>query len=477
MRCARSVVAFALASAGALALAAPALAATAPDNLGNGLSRLIEPGPVSGGIRLTMRPLAIRDAAGRVLVDVYAKDDAALPDVQRSAVAAGLRLVTVAREQKAVEGFLALDDVEAVAAAPGVATVSQVPKPQANVGAVTSQGVRAHRADRVPAGIDGSGVTVAALSDSFDVAATAPSGQPLTVHAADDIRTGDLPAAGVTVIDENPSRGATDEGRAMLQIAHDVAPGARECFATALLGELSFAHNIRALADKSGAVRRGRDRGRHRLLRRAVLQPRADRRCDRRRRRPRRALLHRCGQPGRPAGLPVAAADRPAGRRDRGHEHRPQRRRPGALRGRLPRLRRRPRAGHRAGHRRRRLGRPRSPVGRSAGAQRAAARRSAPADDRRAHHGQSDGDDPVRGHRGPAHPRDHRRDPLRLDRSRPDAARPGRRTAEGGRHGCDPGVDRHHPAGKRHVHVPGARLRRRARGLHVGREAGARVRP
>ena len=38
----------------------------------------------------------------------------------------------------------------------------------------------------------------------------------------------------------------------MLQIVHDVAPRAKECFATADGGELNFANNIRALADKSG---------------------------------------------------------------------------------------------------------------------------------------------------------------------------------------------------------------------------------
>ena len=255
MRSARSVVTLAVALAGVAALAGPAWAETEPANLGNGLARLLEPAPARHGLRLTMRPLAIRDDDGRVLVDVYAKDGAALADVQRAVVAAGLRVETGARDQHALEGFVALADVEAVAAAPGVATVSQVLKPQPNVGAVTSQGVRAHRADRLPPGIDGSGITVGALSDSFDVAANAPTGDPLTIHAADDIQSGDLPADGVTVVDENPSRGATDEGRAMLQLVHDVAPGARLCFATALRGELSFAQNIRALADPQGPCR------------------------------------------------------------------------------------------------------------------------------------------------------------------------------------------------------------------------------
>src|SRR5262249_31010363 len=106
--------------------------------------------------------------------------------------------------------------------------------------------------DKVPPGIDGRGITVGALSDSFDTATQAIAGGPLKIHAADDIKSGDLPPEGVTVLQDDPSAGSTDEGRAMLQIVHDVAPRAKECFATADGGELNFANNIRALADKTG---------------------------------------------------------------------------------------------------------------------------------------------------------------------------------------------------------------------------------
>ena len=41
----------------------------------------------------------------------------------------------------------------------------------------------------------------------------------------------------------------------MLQIAHDVAPASKLCFATAIGGLLHFADNIRALADKKGKCR------------------------------------------------------------------------------------------------------------------------------------------------------------------------------------------------------------------------------
>ena len=236
----------------ALAGAAPALADDSPPgNLGNGLSRLIEPPAAKAGIRMTQAPLAIRDRQGRVLVDVYAEQGAPLPAVRDRAEQAGLQTVTQADD--ALEGYVALDDVNALAKAAGVASVSQALKPFTNVGAATSQGVAAERVDRVPRGIDGRGITVGALSDSFDTATETVDGKPLTVHAADDIRTGDLPPEGVTVLED--AQGGADEGRAMLQIVHDVAPKARECFATAFTGDLGFANNIRALADRNGACR------------------------------------------------------------------------------------------------------------------------------------------------------------------------------------------------------------------------------
>lgn len=111
-------------------------------------------------------------------------------------------------------------------------------------------------------GVDGSGVTVGVLSDSYDKATTASDGSPLATHAGDDVESGDLPgpangcsgqAAPVDVLQDFPSSAAGDEGRAMLQIVHDVAPGADLAFATAFLSELSFAQNIEALEKPVGA--------------------------------------------------------------------------------------------------------------------------------------------------------------------------------------------------------------------------------
>src|SRR3954454_11206875 len=206
----------ALATIGSLVLVGAADARGGPaGNLGNGLGRLLAPPAAKGGIRLDQNVLAIRDKAGRVLVDVYAADGSALATVRQRSEANGLKVVEQSAEHKILEGYVAVSDVKQLAVTPGVSSVSQALKPFTRVGKATSQGVEAQRVDRVPPNIDGRGITVGALSDSFDTATETIAGDPLKIHAADDIKTGDLPPEGVTVIEDDPGPGTTDEGRAM----------------------------------------------------------------------------------------------------------------------------------------------------------------------------------------------------------------------------------------------------------------------
>jgi hypothetical protein len=141
-------------------------------------------------------------------------------------------------------------------------------------GAVTSQGDFAQHSDVLRTTyptLTGAGITVGAISDSYNcypvyaqngVPASGPAGYAwngFNTTAANDVTTGDLPS-GVNVISEGPclSYGAPtqlpfgDEGRAMLQIVHDVAPAASLSFYTAENSEADFASGIGALA-KAGA--------------------------------------------------------------------------------------------------------------------------------------------------------------------------------------------------------------------------------
>lgn len=111
----------------------------------------------------------------------------------------------------------------------------QVTTATASQGLVLSQGDKAHAADRARKffGADGTGVNVGVLSDSDDFKEQA-------------IASGDLPADTVTVPgqDGRPNAG---EGTAMMEIVHDLVPGAKLFFASAFNSPESFADNIRAL--------------------------------------------------------------------------------------------------------------------------------------------------------------------------------------------------------------------------------------
>lgn len=107
-------------------------------------------------------------------------------------------------------------------------------------GSVQSEGVKAMKADIVQStyGLDGTGVKIGVLSDSFDALG----------GAAGDIASGDLPADGVVVLKDASGSDLIDEGRAMLQLIYDVAPGAKLYFHTAWDGEADFASGIVKLA-------------------------------------------------------------------------------------------------------------------------------------------------------------------------------------------------------------------------------------
>lgn len=99
-------------------------------------------------------------------------------------------------------------------------------------GPVVSEGDRTHAADtaRATTHVSGVGVKVCVLSDGVDSLAASQV-------------AGELPA-----VDVLPGQaGSGDEGTAMLEIVHDLAPGASLGFATAFISDASFADNIRAL--------------------------------------------------------------------------------------------------------------------------------------------------------------------------------------------------------------------------------------
>jgi hypothetical protein len=116
-------------------------------------------------------------------------------------------------------------------------------------------------------GARGAGQTIGVISDSFNTATTAIGGGVLASHAGEDEASNDLPGpestcsgqqVPVNVIAEGPAN-STDEGRAMLQVIHDLAPHAELAFATAYSTEIQFAEHIERLAAPVAAGGAGAD--------------------------------------------------------------------------------------------------------------------------------------------------------------------------------------------------------------------------
>ena len=124
------------------------------------------------------------------------------------------------------------------------------------VGSVTSQGDfsppgtpggTGAAAARSAYNVNGSGLTIGVISDSFN---------RLGGHAA-GIASGDLPGAGnpngfntpVNVLKDDSASSRTDEGRALAEIIHDIAPGAGIMFHSAFI--IQAVHRDRRLPMRS----------------------------------------------------------------------------------------------------------------------------------------------------------------------------------------------------------------------------------
>ena len=236
----------------------------------------------TGTVSDVVAPTAPLDAGNRVQVDIRgAVSDALLQQIQNL----GGEIVSAFPQYGAVRANLPISQVETIAANPAVQSLSVAESGKHNgmthpflrmsgpalrrmavrdqlfrvlplapakyswsagslvgrsgmafIGSVTSQGWISHQANIVVNSlhIDGTGVKIGVLSDSAT---------PATVSAL--ILSGDLPPDTV-VLPGQASTGA-DEGAAMMEIIHDLAPGAKLFFATANGGQANFANNILGL--------------------------------------------------------------------------------------------------------------------------------------------------------------------------------------------------------------------------------------
>lgn len=174
---------------------------------------------------------------GRVKVDI----DAVVTDGLLASIrAAGGEVINYFPDDQAIRAVLPLESVESLAARDEVRFIRPAVIGEPNTGSVNSQGDIAHRANqaRTTYGASGAGIKVGVLSDSIDDGAGA-----LAAAKA----SGDIDGSKLTVISGQAGTGE-GEGLAMLEIVHDLAPGALLYFATANPSPAAMAQNIRALA-------------------------------------------------------------------------------------------------------------------------------------------------------------------------------------------------------------------------------------
>jgi subtilisin family serine protease len=195
---------------------------------------------------------ALRVSGNKVGIDLYASDAISL----RSSLAA-LGATHIKAKGPLISAQVPLGALPKLAALESLkfASPALAATDVASQGSVVSQGDRSLNSDTVRenTGLDGTGVTVGVMSDTFrcNPAAFVPGAPAPT--AAQDAATQDVPPD-IEVLDNGPCGGAIDEGRGMSQLVKDVAPGASQKFHTAFNSLVDFADGILELEEAGSDI-------------------------------------------------------------------------------------------------------------------------------------------------------------------------------------------------------------------------------
>ncbi len=171
-----------------------------------------------------------------VAVEAYANDEAS--DIQAALAALGFQ--ELASYGRGLDGWFPIASIGDLPMVDGLNFARLAHGFVTNVGITDTQGDLAQVTNQVrnTFGVNGAGVTVGVISDSYNVSASA------TRTAAQDVASGDLPAGVNVLADATNPNAVIDEGRAMLQIVHDVAPGSNLAFHTAGASQVAMANAI-----------------------------------------------------------------------------------------------------------------------------------------------------------------------------------------------------------------------------------------
>lgn len=231
-----------------------------PENLGLGLRQLVEisqTDPVALGNQMSASRSVASDSSGRVIVNIQLNGERPFAEVAAKLAALGAENFAADANWRGgiISAWLPLSQSIAAANLPGVRSVTLARKPIRRVGAVTAGSSIVERSAEVntpgtvtPQGILGRGISVGLVSDSYDTASAAP-------RASAGVASGDLPGPGnpngynqpVVVLKDEAGFDGGDEGRAMAEIVHDIAPAAKLSFSAAGQTQVAMAASIRNL--------------------------------------------------------------------------------------------------------------------------------------------------------------------------------------------------------------------------------------
>ena len=172
-------------------------------------------------------PLIKVDDNGNVQVYLYCNEvsDSNLEEL----LSIGLIVEEVNEDLKLIQGWLPYENLEEAAEAGFVVKVAPPSYAHTRAGSLTTQGDAVLGSDDVRniLGFDGTGVKIGVISDGVDSLAMSQA-------------TGDLPG----FVDVGSNANGGDEGTAMLEIIHDIAPGADLAFYTAFPTSMNFLNAI-----------------------------------------------------------------------------------------------------------------------------------------------------------------------------------------------------------------------------------------
>jgi hypothetical protein len=179
------------------------------------------------------------DAQHRVSLNVRATAPRYVASLEANAEALGLSVVTVNPVNSLIVGYLSPSAIDSLPNLLHFAAATANLKPHYRAGQVPSQGSPVILADsfRASTGLDGSGQTIGIISDSAN---------QYNGGLAESYSVGALNANKVKVLQDGPS-GSSDEGRAMMELAYDVAPGANLDFFMGGPSSQTAANAIKAL--------------------------------------------------------------------------------------------------------------------------------------------------------------------------------------------------------------------------------------